>query len=170
MKKLLYIFLFIGFSAFAQEKTIFDIARNGTIDEMKSLHKANPDIINTINENKSSPLILACYRGNTEVALYLIDNVKDVNYNSEMGTALMAAVVKGKTDLIHTLLHKGANINLTDAQGTTALMYAVQFKNIEIIKLLLAHKADKTKVNKDGKTAFEYAAFSGDEQIINLLK
>ena len=34
----------------------------------------------------------------------------------------------------------------------------------------LSNNADKTKIDNKGKTAFEYAAFSGNEQIINLLK
>jgi uncharacterized protein len=170
MKKIIYLFIFIGFTAIAQEKSVFDIARSGSLIEMQVAFKNNPESINSLNENKSSPLILACYRGNIEVALYLIDNVKDINYNSGMGTALMAAVVKGNVQLATALINKKANLDLADAQGTTALMYAVQFKNIEIIKLLLANKADKTKINKDGKTAFEYAAFSGDEKLIKLLK
>ena len=39
-----------------------------------------------------------------------------------------------------------------------------------VIKLLLANKADKSLLDNKGKTAFEYAAFSGNEAIINLLK
>lgn len=49
-------------------------------------------------------------------------------------------------------------------------MYAVQFKNIAIIKLLLANNANKDLKDNKGKTAFEYAVFSADEAIINLLK
>jgi hypothetical protein len=44
------------------------------------------------------------------------------------------------------------------------------FKNKEIIMLLLQKKADKALVDSKGKTAFEYAVFSGNEEIINLLK
>ncbi len=172
MKKIVPYLLILCISslAFSQTKTVFDIARSGTVAQMELLYKENPAIIDTINENQSSPLILACYRGNTQVALYLIENVKDINYNSGMGTALMAAIVKGKADLVQTLLAKKANTNLTDAQGITALMYAIQFQNVEIIKMLLDHKADKSIQNKDRKTAFEYAIFTNNETIINLLK
>jgi len=55
---------------------------------------------------------------------------------------------------------------LSDYQGKTALMYAVQFKNIEIIKLLLQHKVNKSILSNEGKTAFEYATFSGDETLL----
>ena len=39
-----------------------------------------------------------------------------------------------------------------------------------MIEALLKHNADKSKIDNKGKTAFEYAAFSGNEEIINLLK
>lgn len=170
MKKILLFVLFSFLITNAQNKNVFDIARNGTLKEIQELNKSNPNLIDTYNENKSSPLILACYRGNTDVALYLIANTKDINYNSGMGTALMAAVVKGNIELVKALINAKANLDLFDSQGKTALMYAVQFKNIEIIKLLLQHKANKSILSNEGKSAFEYAIFSGDETIINLLK
>ena len=71
---------------------------------------------------------------------------------------------------VKILIDKNANVNLTDANGTTALIYATQFKNVEAIKLLLEHRADKTKVDKKGKTAFEYAVFADNEEIVNVLK
>ncbi|MEL1254996.1 ankyrin repeat domain-containing protein [Flavobacterium sp. DGU38] len=171
MKKLVLLtMLFCFFISEAQNKTVFDIARSGTLTEIQILNKSNPDLINSLNENKTSPLILACYRGNTEVAKFLIENVKDINYNSDMGTALMAATYKNYPQLVKLLLEKKANPNLTDANGTTALSLATQFKNSELIKLLLDYKVDKTIKDNKGKTAFEYAVFSQNEEIINLLK
>lgn len=171
MKKLLLLTILLCiFNSQAQNKSVFDIARNGTLAEIQNLNKSNPDLINSLNENKSSPLILACYRGNIEVAQFLIENVKDINYNSDMGTALMAATYKNQPELVKSLLMKKANPNAIDANGTTALLLAVQFKNTALVKLLLEYNADKTIKDKKGKTAFEYAVFSQNEQIINLLK
>lgn len=86
MKNIFFILSFIlsftVMSAQEKAKSIFDIARNGTVAEVKELMKQNPDVINQANENGFSPLILACYRGNIEVAKFLIDHVKDVNYKS----------------------------------------------------------------------------------------
>lgn len=170
LKKILkLIFLFSVFS-FSQEKDIFDIARNGSLNKMKLAYKNNPESINQTNENGSSTLILASYRGNIEVAKFLIANVKDLNYNSEMGTALMGAVYKNQTELVKLMLENKANPNLVDANGSNALILATQNGNLEIIKLLLQFKADKTLKTKDGKTAFEIAAFAGNESIINVLK
>ncbi|WP_163407718.1 ankyrin repeat domain-containing protein [Flavobacterium ajazii] len=171
MKKLVLLIMLLCLSiAEAQNKTVFDIARTGTLAEIQTLNKSNPDLINSLNESKTSPLILACYRGNTEVAKFLIENVKDINYNSDMGTALMAATYKNHPQLVKLLLEKKANPNATDVNGTTALSLAVQFKNDQLVKLLLDYKADKTIKDNKGKTAFEYAVFSQNEEIINLLK
>ncbi len=171
MKKIISIVLFfLVLVVNAQEKSIFDIARTGSLEEMKIAFKKNPESINSLNENQSSTLILASYRGNIEVAKFLIANVKDINYNSGMGTALMGATYKGQTDLVKLLLENKANPNLVDANGATALILATQTGNVEMIKLLLQFKADKTLKTKDGKTAFEIAAFAGNENIINALK
>jgi ankyrin repeat protein len=171
MRKLLILALLLCFfNLEAQNKNVFDIARNGTLTEIQNMNKSNPDLINFLNESKMSPLILACYRGNIEVAKFLIENVKDINYNSDMGTALMAATYKNHKELVKLLLEKKANPNATDANGTTALSLAVQFKNSSLVQLLLEYKADKTIKDNKEKTAFEYAVFSQNEQIINLLK
>jgi hypothetical protein len=165
------IFLFFTLSSFAQKSsTIFDVARTGTVAEAKALFEQNPKVVDEINEAGYSPLILACYRGNTEVAQFLIENGANLNYNSTMGTPLMAAVVKGNIEIVKTLLDLKADVNLSDANGISALIYAVQFQNPEILSMLLHYKADKSHQDKEGKTAFEHAVFSGNETIINLLK
>ncbi len=172
MKNLILIILFLCFqSIFSQTITdVFDIARKGTVGQAKEAVKANPKAFQTVNSEGYSPLILACYRANNEVAKYLIETGADINGSSSMGTPLMAAVVKGNNEIAKFLIEHKANPDIADANGTTALIYATMFKNTEIIKLLLVHNADKSKTDNKGKTAFEYAAFSGDETIINLLK
>jgi ankyrin repeat protein len=168
---LLYFIFFSCLTLVAQEKLdVFDIARKGTSQQALEILKSDAKAFNTTNNNGFTPLILACYKGNNEVAKILIENNCDLNAKSEMGTALMASIVKGNNEISSILIQKKANLNLTDANGTTALMYAVQFKNIELVKLLLANNADKSIIDNKGKTAFEYAAFSGNESIINLLK
>lgn len=173
MKKILYcivLSVLVSFS-YAQEKlNVFDIARKGTVAELKVILSLNNAALNTVNEDGFSPLVLACYRGNNEVAKYLIDLGCDLNSNSKMGTPLMACVVKGNNEIAKLLIDKKADVNSFDSNGTSALIYAVIFNNEAILKLLLNNNADKTHKDNDGKTAFEHAVFAGKEKIINLLK
>ncbi|MGH1519786.1 ankyrin repeat domain-containing protein [Chryseobacterium sp. JK1] len=164
--------IFLGSLLYAQEKakSIFDIARSGTVTEVQDLMKQNPDIINQVNDNGFSPLILACYRGNTEVANFLINHVKDVNYKSREGTALAGLAVKYNRDLTESLLKKNADPNIADSTGFTPLFWAVKFGNKELVELLIQYKADKTKKDSSGMTPFEYALQANNKEIINLLK
>lgn len=174
MKNIILILsIFLSFSVMsAQEKakSIFDIARSGTVAEVQELMKQNPDIISQTNENGFSPLILSCYRGNTPVAEFLITHVKNINYASGEGTALTASVFKGDKNLTQKLLQNKADPNITNTGGITPLMYAIQSQNKEMVELLLKNKADKTLADKQGKTVFEYALLSKNQEIINLLK
>lgn len=174
MKNLIIIIsVLLGCSRMAaqnQARSIFDIARNGTVEEVKELMKQNPDVINQTNENGFSPLILACYRGNVEVADFLIDNVKDVNYKSQEGTALAGLSVKYNKRLVEHLLKKNADPNIADATGATPLFWAVKFGNKELTELLLKYKADKSRKDSMGMTPFEYALQTNNKEIINLLK
>ena len=164
------LFFLTNFS-FAQEKLdVFDVARKGTVDQAKDLMKSNPQIFDVTNQEGYSPLILACYRNNNEVAKFIIENGGDINGNSNMGTPLMAAIVKGNNEIAQLLIEKKADLNLADKNGITALIYAVQFQNKTVLANLLQNKADKNHKDKEGKTAFEYAVFAGNEEIINLLK
>ena len=164
------LFFLTNFS-FAQEKLdVFDVARKGTVDQAKDLMKSNPQIFDVTNQEGYSPLILACYRNNNEVAKFIIENGGDINGNSNMGTPLMAAIVKGNNEIAQFLIEKKADLNLADKNGITALIYAVQFQNKTVLANLIQNKVDKNHKDKEGKTAFEYAVFAGNEEIINLLK
>jgi len=165
----LTITLFTCFTAVAQEKSIFDIARSGSLTELKEAVKQNSNIINTVNKEGYTPLTLACYNGNTEVAKYLVHNVKDINAKSSYGTPLMAAVVKNNTELTALLLNKKVAINATDPNGTTALHYAVMFNLEEITKLLVNANANTNLKDNRGNSARDYAKIKGNINIINLV-
>lgn len=173
MKRTVLFFILIFSISNAQQKLakdIFDIARNGTVEEVQLLEAKNKDTINAINPAGFTSLILACYKGNTTVASYLIKNVKNVNYNSSMGTALAAACVKGNIVLAKQLLENKADPNITDSSGMSPLLYAIQFKNKELIVLLLQFRANAKLADNNGKTPFEYAVFTKNQEIINLFK
>lgn len=167
---LLLSLLFMNIS-FAQEKLdVFDIARKGTVEQAKGAIKVNPKAFNTVNQDGYTPLILACYRNNIDIAKYIIDNGGDINKNSAMGTPLMAAVVKGNLDIVKLLLDKHADVNSTDANKMTALLYASMFKNYEISRLLVKSNADPNFKDSRGNSALDYAILANDDKLIEILK
>ncbi len=153
----------------AQDKNVFDVARKGTLSEIEGIYKQNPDLLNAINDNKATPLILACYRNNEAVALYLADKVTNINYNSGMGTALMAAIMSGNKVIIEKLISKKADLDQQDTQGKTALIYAAFNNNLEIAQLLVKSGANSKLADNEKRTALDYAKFNKNTQLIILL-
>lgn len=172
MKKIISLLLLctISIFGFTQQKSVYDIARRGSVEELKALMKDHPEVINIPNERGFSPLILACYNGNKEVAKLLIHHVKDVNYKSDEGTALAGLSIRYDRELAEELLQNKADPNIADSSGTTPLIWAVKTGNEELVSLLLKYHADKDHADQLGMTAFEYALKFQNTSIINLLK
>ncbi|MFZ4105525.1 hypothetical protein [Flavobacterium sp.] len=73
MKYFLLLILIINSNAIiSQEKSCFDIARNGTLNEITSEYDGNNKVIDSVDTNSTSMLILACYRGNNDVAKFIV--------------------------------------------------------------------------------------------------
>ena len=163
-----YVFFLLCFVSYGQ-KNIFDVARSGTIEDVKELMAINSDTINAVNSNGYLPLTLACYRGNEDVAIYLASRVKHIDGTSDYGTPLMAAVYKNKPVIVEQLLKLNANSNFADANGTTPLHYAIILRSEPIIKLLMEANADVNYKDNRGNTALDYAAMTQNETIIQLI-
>ncbi len=173
IKNYILIFLYITVNAalHAQPKAdIYNIARTGTLEQAKAAFSSDPKLYNAVSPEGFTPLILAAYRGNNEVAKFLIDHGADVNFKSNMGTPLMAAVVKSNLEITQYLLEHKADPNLADQNGTTALIYAAMFRNYEIAKLLVSHKANTETKDGQGKSAVDYAIVADDDKLMEILK
>ncbi|MBD3582346.1 ankyrin repeat domain-containing protein [Flavobacterium selenitireducens] len=172
MKKciLLVAFICVGGFVRAQSESVFDVARTGSVEDARKMVASDPKLVNAVNAEGYSPLILACYRSNNEVAKYLLEKGADIDALSGMGTALMAAVVKGNQEMVRYLLEKKANPNLADQNGTTALLYAVMFKKHEIASLLVNAGANTGHKDNHGQSAIDYAVVANDDKFIEILK
>jgi ankyrin repeat protein len=169
MKAIILLLLVTFFQSFGQNR-IFEIARTGTVEELVVEVKKNSSCIHLTNEKGYTPLLLAVYRGNYKVAQKLIELGANVNFVSESGTVLMAAIFKADEEMFKLVLNSNADINLQDNQGNTPLMFAVLVSNERFVSELLNRNADKKIQNKEGQTAFMLAVQSSNEKIINLLK
>lgn len=172
-KVFLLFFLVLGsvFCTNAQTgEDVFNVARHGKVSQMEVLYAQNPAQLDSVNSMGFTPLILACYRGNDEVAVYIASKTKKLNFNSDSGTALTASVFKGNYELVKKLLELGADPNIADANGTTPLFYAVDSENEAMVKLLLKYKADTTLKDGMEQSIFEHAIKTKNQTIINLLK
>ena len=131
-------------AAHAQTTNIFDAARADDVKTVQALLDAKADI-NQVNESGYTPLTLASYNGNYDVAQFLLDHGAATEKKDASGrTALMGVSFKGEDREVELLLQHGADPNAEDAHGMTSMMYAVMFGKLSVVKILHANEASKS--------------------------
>ena len=87
---------------------------------------------------------------------------------------LKSAIEKNKLVMVYLLENDMFDVNVVSKEGYSALMFVSRFTikdiNIEMVNILLEYGADKTLVNEDGMTAFDYALETGSTELIELLR
>lgn len=123
------------------ELNLFSAAAIGYLPEVEAWHNWNAECINWYAKDGFTPLQLACYFGQAEVALFLIEKGADVHAVSKNGMGLQAihAAVAGRNgEIVRALIAAGANVAATQEGGFTPLMAAEQNGDEEIAALLRA--------------------------------
>ncbi|NP_796040.3 serine/threonine-protein kinase TNNI3K [Mus musculus] len=143
--------------------------------------EVQPHVINIYGD---TPLHLACYNGNFEVAKEIVhvtgtESLTKENIFSE--TAFHSACTYGKNiDLVKFLLDQNAvNINHRGRDGHTGLHSACYHGHIRLVQFLLDNGADMNLVacdpsrssgEKDEQTCLMWAYEKGHDAIVTLLK
>jgi len=155
--------------AFSPEEFFVRVIENNT-DIVRLFLKAgmSPDE----KQGEMAALLEAARRGNSEVALALIEAGAGVNSKDSYGvTALMFAAISGSAEIMQRLIEKGADVNAKDIDGRTALIEALTTENdipAEIVQALIDAGADVKVRIYDGITPLMIASF-GDSKIVRML-
>jgi ankyrin repeat protein len=121
----------------------------------------------------STPLFIACKRGNVEIVDYLL-TVCGVNVEHRglyevpddrsvhTVTPLWCAAVAGKVKVVEVLVRHGADVNSVSDTGSTPVRSACFMTHLDIVKLLVANRADIQRPNYNGGTCLINSVQSGE--------
>lgn len=132
----------------------------------------DPALIAAHSSDGWTPLHLAAFFGNEQLALRLLERGAEVDArstNSMKNTPLHAAAAGRKTELARLLLAEGADANATQEGGWTALHAAAQNGDLELVELLIAHGANLRTRAGNNQTALDLALLKGRHDIAALL-
>lgn len=156
MLLLLFLFLFItcGASSGASlpEESIHTACK-GNVEQLKSLLKADPSLLNNKGGGGLTLLHFASWCGSKQAVEFLISQGADVMSRSDNGeTPLHYASLSVNVDVIKSLISRRADVNSKNSSGETPLHYAVGSKRKEAVELLLIYGADINATDERGKT------------------
>lgn len=162
---LLVALILLGGCAKKAVRPIFDIAKDGTPQEMQAaIDRAKGANVNDIEYGAGETVLMyaAQFNKNPEVITALLKAGADLKArdNDNQRTALMwAAQSTTNPDVITTLLKAGADIKQPDKDGFTPLMIAAQNNtNPEVITRFVSSGADFEAKDQNGFTALMEAA------------
>jgi ankyrin repeat protein len=157
---------------YLDEINLFEASAAGKFDVVAHLVYTHPDAINFYAEDGFTPLGLACYFGQYEIARYLVLKGADVNLPSNNGFKvypLHSAASGNFTQIARMLIENNAQVNIRQAGGVTPLHSAAQNGNIDLLILLLEHGADVNIRMEGGKLPADLAREKGFVEIAEAL-
>ncbi|MCE3270166.1 MAG: ankyrin repeat protein [Ramlibacter sp.] len=114
-----------------------------------------------------SPLMLAAFRGHTDLVRKLI--ARDADVNKPGWTPLHYAATGGHLGVMKILLQEHAYINAESPNKTTPLMMAAEYGSTEAVKLLLEEGADPLMRNELGLSAVDFALRANRQDAADLI-
>ncbi len=151
---------------------LFEASAVGKFDVVAHLIFNHPDDVNHYAADGFTPLGLACYFGQFEVARYLVLKGGDVNLPSNNGYnvyPLHSAAAGNYTDIARMLVEAGAQVNVKQQAGVTPLHSAAQNGNLALLILLLEKGADVNARMEGGKLPADLASAKGYQEIAEIL-
>ena len=149
--------------------SFYEAIISGKIEQVrKYLKQSNSAIVNTHSTDGFTPLSLAAFFNQTEIAKTLVDNGADPNIhatNPSKVNALHAAVAKENYKLCELFIKMGIDINAVQTRHVTALHSAVHRGNLDLTQLLIKNGAIIDLKMDNGDTALIIAKREGHKQI-----
>jgi ankyrin repeat protein len=154
------------------EINLFEASAAGKFDVVAHLLYSHADAVNDYTPDGFTPLGLACYFGQFEVARYLVLKGADVNLPSNNGFhvyPIHSAAAGNYTDIARMLVENGAKINVKQQAGATPLHTAAQNGNLELLILFLENGAETNVRMEGGKLPADLAREKGYAEISEIL-
>ncbi len=149
-------------------------AMAGHLDAVAALVKGGADV-NSHDGSRRTPLHRVLDSSNprvSEIARFLIDNGAAVETTDDDGeTPLMTAVREGYSEVVQSLLEKGARTDVRDINFNQTLLHLAAIRGYgDIVDILLSRGLDANAQDIYGATPIRYALLHGNAPVVGSLE
>lgn len=152
---------------------IFEASVLGKVDRIQEILKSNPARVSEHAPDGFTPVALAAFFGQAQAVKALIAagaNVNAAAKNPLKVQALHAAVAGRHLEVVKAVLDAGADPNAQQQAGFRPMHEAGTNANRKLAELLLAHGADPSLPNDEGKSAIDFARDKGHAEFADWLQ
>jgi len=181
----------------ALQEEFFQALMRGQRGQVQAIAAQHPEVLLARNANGLSPVMVACYYGQLELAADLVNlgaplnfyeaaAVGDVqrvqalldedqhlinSFSTDGFQALHLAAFFGRTEVVRLLAQRGARVNTYSRNGfgVMPLHSAVAGQHLEASRILLENGADPNAVQSEEFTPLMAAAQNGQASMVALL-
>ncbi|XP_067648840.1 ankyrin repeat domain-containing protein 50-like [Haliotis asinina] len=128
--------------------------------------------ISQTDQNRDTVLRWACRGGHIDMVKYLLSrNSVDINSRGKGGkTPLMAAAMRGRTDIGLLLVNMGANLSQADDVGNNVMHWGYKYGRLDLLKSILSRgNVDINSRGAHGNTPLMNAVFCGSRKVVDVL-
>jgi uncharacterized protein len=151
---------------------VFAASMAGAKNTVVGMVAENPDLARAYSSDGWTPLHLACFFGQPEIAELLIARGADVNARSRnpmQNMPLHTAVAGRNREAVRLLLEHGADVKARQHGGWTALHGASQNGDVEMVRLLVGGGAAIDQRADNQQNAMDLAMTKGHQAVVDLL-
>ena len=152
--------------------TIHEAAAAGIEDRVRELIKSDRTLLNSYSHDGWTPLHLAVYFNQNQVAERLIEegaNLNAIAQNAQGVSPLHSALANQNVRIAKMLVQRGADPGAASAAGFTPMHYVATYDLVEIGRMLLDRNVDVTAKTVDGRTPLDIAREKGSERVARML-
>jgi hypothetical protein len=145
-------------------------SKAGRVERVEALLASDPGRVDPRDENGYTPLRWAAIRGQTEVAILLLESGADPNtVGADGGTPLHGAAHHDDGRLMEALLSSGGDVTIQNRWGRSPLHVAARRGCLEVARILLDFGADPNAVTNEGWSTLSVAYRGGHPALAELL-
>ena len=157
----------------AMDAVVMAINNGASAETIKFLLEQQGNDVNKLTHDSRTYIFWAANKGNIDIVNYLLKkganvNVQDSHDMTPIGFA--AAIGQPNTEVYDALIKAGANVKQKNADGASLLLLAIgNDTNFKLTEYFIAKGLSLKDADKNGNTAFNYAARSGNIPVMKAL-